>query len=473
MSNYFLDIYQFVCYTPIMQLRDYQIDIISKARGLMKQGNKSILIQSPTGSGKTILVAHMLKTAASKGMDSWFIVHRRELVKQSIMAFSGEGVKHGVIANGWAMNNKLPIQIASIQTLIRRYKYYRKPSLLVYDECHHVSAGSWKKIIDQYPGAYSIGLTATPQRLDGQGLGLHFKEMINGPSVQKLTEDGYLCPYKLYAPSNIDTSRLHTRMGDFVQSEVSGLVDRPMITGDAIKHYQKLCYGKRAIVFCASIKHSEHVVKQFNDAGISAAHVDGETDMNERDRMMRLFRDGTIKVLSNVDLFGEGVDVPTLEAVILLRPTMSLGLYLQQVGRVLRPSTGKEFAYILDHVGNAQRHGLPDDEREWSLAGSRNNRRSDGESVHIKTCPKCYAVQRIGQLSCNFCGFVYEIKHREIDHVEGELVEVDYQKLRREKLKAQGMCHTREQLIAEGQRRGYKRPRLWAEYVLKARGNKK
>ena len=311
----------------------------------------------------------MLGTAAERGMPSWFIVHRRELINQSSRAFTGEGIKHGIISANYEVNRTALVQIASIQTLSRRYHKYRVPSLIVWDECHHIAANSWSKIFSLYPNSVHIGLTATPERLDGTGLDKWFRVMVKGPSVAWLIENKYLSNYKLYAPSKVDLTNVRTRMGDYVGSELTAVVDKPSITGDAIKHYKKLADGKRAVVFCASIEHSKHVVKQFLDAGIPAAHVDGETDINERDAAIRRFRDGTIKILSNVELFGEGFDVPCIEAAILLRPTQSLGLYLQQVGRSLRPNPGKDYAVILDHAGNCERHGLPDDEREWTLAG--------------------------------------------------------------------------------------------------------
>jgi len=455
-----------------MQLREYQKNIIQETRAFMQAGVKNVLIQSPTGSGKTVLTAHMLKTASSKGLTSWFICHRRELIKQSILAFSDTGVNHGIISSGWADNKNLPIQIASIQTLIRRYKNYKKPNLIVWDECAHCASKTWAKIHKENPQAYHIGLTATPQRLDGAGLKDYFQVIVPGLSIQELTEQGYLAKYKLFAPSKVNTSKIHTRMGDFVKSEIESLIDKPTITGDAIKHYKKLCMGKRALVFCASIKHSEHVVDNFVNAGIKACHLDGESQKGYRDLMLDKFRKGEIQVISNVDLFGEGFDLPTLEAVIMLRPTQSLSLFLQQCGRALRPSPGKEYAIILDHAGNTERHGLPDEDREWTLEGNKGNKQSSEKQVKVKTCPKCYAVQISGGTSCDFCGYVYEIKERDIAHVDGELVEVDYEKLRKQKRQAQGRCETKEELIQLGIKRGYKRPRLWAMFIWNARQRK-
>jgi DNA repair protein RadD len=460
-------------YHLIMELRPYQTQLIKEARKQMLAGNRSILIQSPTGSGKTILTAHMFKTCESKKMKSVFVVHRRELIKQSILAFSSIGIKAGVIASDFPMNNKALTQIASIQTLIRRLKYFRKFDMIVFDEAHHASAGSWRKLINHYPGAYRIGLTATPERLDGTGLASIFDTMILGPSVQWLIDNGHLAQYKLFAPSKINTSGLHTRMGDFIASEVESLVDRPTVTGDAIKHYREICPGKRAVVFAASIRHSQHIVEQFNQARIPAAHVDGETPKFQRDKIICDFKAGKILILSNVNLFGEGFDLPTLEATIMLRPTQSLGLYLQMIGRCLRPSPGKEHAIILDHAGNVERHGLPCEDRVWSLEATRRSKRIDkNNTVKIRTCEKCYAVQPAGGTHCTLCGFEFEKKEREINFVEGKLIEVDYKAIRNKRMKEQSQCQSEEALVELGKKRGYKRPRLWARHILRVRRDK-
>lgn len=457
-----------------VSLRPYQSDIIAKTRSLMQKGVHSILIQSPTGSGKTLLTAHMLHTAASKGMRSLFVVHRRELIKQSTAAFALEGLKHGIISAGFFEDRRHFTQLASVQTLARRISRFAPPRLIVWDECHHLAAGSWAAIFRAFPSAFHIGLTATPERLDGQGLGSFFKEMINGPSVQKLIEDGYLSAYKLYAPMKVNVGGVHTRMGDFVRSELSSAVDKPSITGDAVQHYQKFCAGKKAVVFCVSIQHSQHVTEQFNKAGIPAAHVDGETPQEERDERIQNFKSGVIKVLSNVELFGEGFDVPSIEACILLRPTQSLGLYLQQVGRALRPAPGKTTAIILDHVGNCERFGLPDEDRIWSLEGREGRRRAnDQEATSIRICPRCFAAQIQGRPLCKFCGYVFESKPREVPEKEGELGEVDLELLRQKRAREQGHAETLEELTAIGIQRGYRFPRRWAHHVFQARQAKK
>lgn len=454
-----------------MQLREYQNEIIGTARKLMSSGKKSLLIQSPTGSGKTLLTAYMLKSAASKGICSWFINHRRELIKQSSKTFSDVGVTHGIIAVGFAPEHQRMTQIASIQTLARRYKSYRAPGLIVWDECHHVAAKGWSAIHDAFPNAFHIGLTATPERLDGNGLRKWFEEIIKGPSVTWLIENGFLAPYKLFAPSGIGVSGIKSRMGDYAKNQLNKVADKPTITGDAIKHYQKHASGKRAVVFCVSIEHSKHVAEQFNSAGIPSAHVDGETDTDVRDRAIKDFERGVIKVLCNVELFGEGFDLPSLECAILLRPTQSLGLYLQQVGRSLRPHHDKKFAIILDHAGNCERHGLPDEERQWSLDGREGRANKSDGGATVKICPKCFAAQKQAG-ACVYCGYVFEVKTRKISHEEGDLQEVDLDAIRRQRAFEQSGCNDFNSLVVLGKQRGYKRPALWAMYILRARKEK-
>ena len=457
----------------MITLRPYQNNLIGETRSNMLIGNKSILIQAPCGSGKTLLTAEMLRLSSIKGKRAWFIVHRRELLKQSIMAFDQVGLKVGIVASGFPMAKRMPVQVCSIQTLARRYKDLPAPDLIIYDECHHLGAKSWSTIYDRYQNSFHIGLTATPWRLDGKGLRCYFKKMIQGPSVEWLIENGFLSKYRIYAPSKVDTNGLHTRTGDYVKSELALAIDKPSITGDAIKHYIKLCSGKRAIVFCVSIEHSKHVVEQFNANGISAEHVDGETPREQRDAAIKRFISGRTLILSNVELFGEGFDVPATEASILLRPTKSLSMHIQQVGRALRIFEGKEQAIILDHAGNTLVHGLPDDDHQWSLDGvDKTNKNNADNGPSVKVCPKCFAAQESGSKSCKFCGVVFEVKYRKVDHVDGELTEIDIVAARRKRLVEQGSCKDFDALVALGKRKNYKRPYLWARYVMRSRKQK-
>jgi DNA repair protein RadD len=460
-------------------LRPYQEEITEELRQQMRQGVKSILLQLATGGGKTVITANMLHKSASRGFSSLFIMHRRELIKQTIRTFNREGLKHGVIAAGFPENPKELVQIASIQTLAKRLKYARVPKLIVWDECSHCAASTWNKIHEFYKDSYHIGLTATPARLDNKGLGKYFQEMIHGPSVRWLIENKYLSDYRIYAPSTINLKGIHTRMGDYAKDELNSAMDKPSITGDAVDHYKRIAMGKRAVVFAVSIVHSKNIVEQFNKEGIPSAHVDGETPVDIRDYTIEKFRHGKIQVLSNVDLFSEGFDLPSLEVAILLRPTQSVSLHLQQIGRVLRHCEGKEFAIILDHASNTLCHGLPDEERQWSLSEGLIRKKDDEKQIKIKTCPKCYGVQAPFNKICKFCGHEFEIQSREVDQKDGELIEVDLERIRNEQMMKQTVgnelwqAQTHEQLVELGRKRLYKYPEKWAWFIMKSRQAKK
>lgn len=457
----------------MIHLRPYQRDIIDQARGLMARGTRNILVQAPTGSGKTLLTASMLRTAAERGMESWFCVHRRELVKQSDRAFEQVGVPHGILAAGFPCDLRHKVTICSVQTLVRRAARLRTPRLVIWDEAHHVAAAGWAKLHAALPDAFHIGLTATPERLDGTGLGRWFQAMVQGPSVASLIEQGFLSSYRLFAPGGISTAGLHTRMGDFAKGELAAAADRPTITGDAVRHYQRLAPGRRAVAFCVSVEHSQHVAASFNAAGIPAEHVDGETAAAERDAALARFAAGRTLVLTNCELFCEGFDVPAIEAAILLRPTQSLGLFLQQVGRALRPSPGKAEALILDHAGNCERHGLPDEDRTWTLEGREHRRGGqDAERVPVRICPKCFAAQRPGQATCRFCGATFTPSPREVKQQEGELVEVDRAAVQIQRRREVGMARSFDDLVALGRARNYKSPTMWAHHILAARGQR-
>lgn len=457
----------------MFQDRPYQHAMLEQARDLLRRRRKAILFQLPTGGGKTVLGATMLASIVAKQKRAFFVVHRRELIRQSAETFDMGGIPFGYCQAGMPLDRKQPVQLCSIQTLARRIDKMPVPDVVMWDECHHLAAGSWAAVYSQYPDAIHLGLSATPERLDGTGLGGWFADMVTGPSTAELIADGYLSPYRLFAPSKVDTSALHMRGGDFRAEEAAELMDTPTITGDAVAHYAKYAPGRRAVVFCVSIKHSMHVAEQFKAAGYRAAHLDGESNPIERDATIADFRAGRLDVLCNVDLFGEGFDLPSLEVSILLRPTQSTAMYLQQCGRALRPQPGKT-AIILDHAGNSKRHGLVDDERVWTLDGRQRTRRNGDadDAVAIKTCGQCFATVHSSKPACPYCGYVFPIKAREVDHVEGDLVEVDAEQQRIEKLRSQASARDEAALIALGVSRKMKRPELWARHVLRARAEK-
>ncbi len=457
-------------------LRPYQEEIIAETRRLMSAGHRSILVGSPTGSGKTLLTAFMLKAAKEKGVASLFIVHRRELVKQSAKAFDKIGLSFGIVSNGFADDYNERIQICSIQTLSRRvHKLRHQPTLIIWDECHHTVAKNWSKMRQNFQSAFHVGLTATPARLDGKGLSEHFKMMVHGPSVSSLIKQGYLADYRYFAPPNtLNRGSLHTRMGDYVQSEVLEQIDNQKVIGDAVKEYQQRASGKRAVVFCVNIEHSKHVCAQFNLAGIPAEHIDGESEIEYREAALARFESGKTSVLCNVDLFGEGFDLPTIECAILLRPTKSLSLYLQQVGRSLRPSPGKSHAIIIDHVNNCMDHGLPDDIREWSLNGLTKRDSTPG----VKICTSCFAASPTGSVICSVCGQAFPLKKREqgaaFEFTSDSLSEIDKTQFAKKKFDVERQhARSKDDLLKLAISRGYKHPHGWVHQIMQARQRKK
>jgi superfamily II DNA or RNA helicase len=453
-----------------VQLRPYQQKAIDDIRREFRRGIKRVLLQLPTGGGKTVLTAKMLGTAMHR-FHCWFIVHRKELIDQSAATFSEVGIPYGYVAADYRVDPFQPVQICSIDTLKRRFPKLRPPGLIVTDECHHASAAGWAKVLQAFPQAFQIGLTATPERLDGKGLDDHYDVMVRGPNVRWLMDNAYLADYQILgAPQGgISTDGMHSRYGEFVRAELEAAADKPTITGDAVKHYLKHARGKRGIVTCVSVKHSEHVAEQFRAAGVMAVHLDGNTPKDERRRAIQAFRDGHIMLLCNVALFGEGFDVPAAEVAIDLAPTKSLSMCLQRWGRVLRPKEDGGRALLLDHAGNVWRHGLPDDSREWSLGGREARQAASSESdIQVRQCVKCYACHRPAP-KCPVCGHVYELKAREVDHVDGELQAMDPAEIRRRRNAEQGQARTLESLVALGRERGYRYPEQWAAKVWTSR----
>jgi len=331
--------------------------------------------------------------------------------------------------------------------------------LLVVDEAHHTTAGTWAKVIEHFHAAKLLGVTATPIRSDGRGLGQHYQAMVQGPTAQQLTTDGFLAAAKVLAPPGFDSTGLRKRMGDFDTKEAEQRVGT--IMGDCLGHYRKHLPGQTAIAFCCSVAHAEAVAALFQSAGIAAASIDGTMDTAQRRQLLSELGTGSLKVLTSCALIGEGVDVPSVGGCILLRPTASVALHLQMIGRCLRPQPGKR-AVVLDHVGNTLRLGHHLEPREWSLDGIKKRDREQAPSV--KVCPQCFATSASTVQVCRECGHVFAPQERrELQQVDGELVEM----AARERKREQGKATDLEALRELAQQRGYKRG--WAERVYQAR----
>jgi superfamily II DNA or RNA helicase len=459
----------------VIQLRDYQEQAIHDLRQAMKK-HKNVLLTAPTGAGKTALAVFMMGTAKERGLRSFFLVHQNELLKQTSKALWKQKLEHGIIASGKRVS-KMEVQVASVQTLVRRLDKYEEPALIIVDESHLGVAASYLKIFEQFPNARIIGLTATPQRTDGKALGDVFDTIVEGPSVRMLIDRGYLSDYRLIAPRNVlDMSDVKTKGGDYDIKATEEKLDKPTITGDAVAAYKQHANGKRCVVLCVSIAHAEHVCESYRAAGVAAEAIHGGHTEAEREAKLERLESGETLVLTSVQLMIAGVDIPAIEVVQFLRPTQSLVIYMQAIGRGLRPAPGKDKLIILDQVSNWTRHGLPDEKREWSLEGKKSRKKKDDEDADIaaQQCPSCFAVFRKGPDACPVCGHELPKKSKaELEVVDGELTEIDVDAIRRERKKQQGSARTLTDLIKLGIQRGIKNPSGWAANVAAARVGKK
>jgi len=450
-----------------MQLRDYQESAVQAVRDSFRAGHKNTLLVSPTGSGKTVIFSYIAAGMARNNKRILIVAHRRELLKQISNALKRVGVAHAVMTGGYRGVPTANVVVASVFTLVKRIKGIEPFDLIIGDEAHHFTPdSSWGKVVMGFPRARVLGVTATPERLDGKGLGQMFSDMVMGPTVAELTAQGFLSHAVVYAPSAPDLGGVGTRMGDYVQKQLEDAMDKAVITGSAVKHYAKYAPGKKAIAFCVSVKHAKNLAKEFRDAGFAASHIDGGMKENERDSVLKAFEEGRVRVLTSCDLVSEGFDLPSVEVAILLRPTKSLGLYLQQCGRAIRPHPDKERTIILDHAGNTARHGFIDDDREWTLADGFVQGRGKGDKAEtVRTCTACFAMHKPSP-TCPVCDYVYPVKPRTVKHIDGDLV-MTTRAGEQDMTTAEGMLQNKfKVLISVGRKRGYKNPTLWAYNVI-------
>ena len=374
-------------------LRDYQEDCIANAGAFLGQ---SPLIVAPTGSGKTTIGVHLVKKLLELGYSVCWIAHRIELMEQAAQRFEGEGVSVGFIKGGIKPSPLARVQIASIQTLANR-----KPTdydIYVIDEAHRSVAESYMKCLPRH--AIRIGLTATPYRLDGRGLGYMFGKIIEAPTVVELVEMGHLLAPEVWTVNAPTMRGVKKRGGDYVVSSMEALVDTPNMRADMVKQWRTRCEGLRTLCFAVSIEHSKHIVEDFNAQGVKAKHIDGGATKQEREDAIGMLKDGKIDMLSNVLLFTEGFDLPEIEALLLARPTASLCMHMQMVGRVMRPS-GK--AIVHDHVNNHVRLGMVTQPLVYSLDDTATVK-PKSEPLGMRSCPECFRMYSTKENVCPSCG---------------------------------------------------------------------
>lgn len=431
--------------------------MIDDTRASFKKGSKRPLAVLPCGAGKTICFADMAikHTAKDPNNKVWFLVHRQELIDQTIETFEKIGVKPDDIFVG---------MIQTLSSRIRRGIEVGKPTLIIIDEAHHAKAKTWKRVIDHFVDVPIVGLTATPIRKDGQSLADIFDSLIEGDNATKLINDGWLADYDYYAPP-VAVMEFKMKGIDYDLDDVTAQLLKSKVYGKVDEYIDR---SRKTIVYCPSIKVSQAVAEH-----VGGVHLDGDTPKQKRRQIVKDFKDGKISILTNVDLIGEGFDVPDCDVVIELRPTQSLSLYIQQTMRALRPKQGKR-ATIYDLVGNVYRHGLPTNYNSWSLTQGKKVRNPSGDpDVVVRRCQKCLLVYEGTNARCPYCDHNNGRTRTEIETEE----RIRLEKIEKfEKTKARievGSTRDYESLVALGRQRGYKNPQYWAKMIIASRKRRK
>lgn len=460
--------------TMTFALRDYQNDVVTRTGQALRRVRR-VLVVLPPGGGKTVIAAFIAQAFASRNQQTFFNCHRQELLKQTSGTFNDCGLPHSFIAAGHPMYVNASVQVCSVDTLKNRLAKLPEPKVVIWDECHHIGAAGWAAIMNAWPNAYHIGLTGTPWRLDGTGLGEYFDEMVLGPTTAELIGMGNLAPYEIYAPNTPDMKGVRKQMGDFAKGDAEEKMREPKIIGDIVKHWKQNASGLLTVGYAVNVAHSRYMADLFNSAGIKSAHLDGGTEDGERKRVIAAYANRELMVLWNVGLFGEGFDLSawagrpvTIDAAILANPTTSLSKYLQESMRCMRPKDGRP-GIINDHAGNSGRHGFPDDEREWDLEGRAKGRKAANDNAPPPpiTCDGCFRqIRRPLPPKCPNCGKILLAEAKEIEVGEGELVkmtEADKARVRAQRKQEERECKTLDDFVALGRKRKYDFPMQWAQ----------
>ena len=429
-------------------LYNHQVEFLNNIKQSIKNGNKRIMCVASCGFGKSIIIKEICDSAVNKGNNYMILVHRIELVNQL---------------------NERGLKANMVQTISRHINEQPDYKIIIIDEAHLALSQSYLKVINHYKDAIILYFTATPKRLDGLNFSTIADDIVIAKSAKWLIENNYLAPYDYYAPKIlVDCDKLTTTNGDYTQSDIIEQMDKPKIYGDIFNEWCKFAYNKKTIVYASSLTHSKKIVDYFNANGINSAHIDGNTPRAMRDKIINDFKCGNIKILSNYALIVEGFDVPDCECCIIARPTQSLVIHIQSTMRCMRYKPNKR-AIILDFVGNFERHGLPDDDREWSLESIKRPRSTTTEpKILTRTCPNCYKVYqaKLG-LKCPYCNSIVSKTKKEIEYdKQQELIKVEAINRKKKRMEV-GRSQTREDLERIARERGYKRSWVWVQCKLK------
>ena len=455
-----------------MNLRPYQNKAIEDIRHHFSRGKKRILLVAPTGSGKTVIASSMMQKAKERSNFNLFVAHRRELVMQCSRKLSDFGLNHGVIMAQKSPNMMADIQVASIQTFASRKDRddFIKPKadVIILDEAHRSVSGQFQELIKVYPNAFIIGLTATPCRNDGRGLGNVYEELVEAGSIKELTKLGYLVPNRIVAPTIPDLQKIRIVAGDYEKKALTKKMNTAKLVGDIVSHWIKYGENRATVVFATSIAHSKHIANIFRQNGVPSGHIDSEQNELERETQLANLNSGKIKVLSNCQILTEGWDQPKISCVIIARPTKSYPMYLQMVGRTLRPYPNKKDTLIIDHSGCVYEHGFPEDAGNWTLSTkkpkTRDRIKDPIQPIEKQpfTCVRCdtvYAPNR-DDYACPNCALIPTKKERIVLISEGRLVEMP-----KIKPNANDKQNFYAQLLFYCRQKGYKEG--WASHTFK------
>lgn len=406
-----------------LALRPYQLKALDDVRTALVQHRRVCLV-APTGSGKTVIAGEMIDGVLRKGKRAVFLAHRKELLDQPAALLSEMGHSFGMVRGAdKRRDDSQPLQVASIQTLARRDPATWPPADLVFlDEAHRARAKSYERVLSHYSEAAVVGLTATPQRLDGKGLGEAFERLVVVAQKAELIDQGWLVPSRVFAPTIPDLTGARTRAGEWAAEDIADIIQNPKVVGDVVEHWARLASDRLTMGFAASVEHAHELTGAFSLAGVASSYIDDRTPEADREQRLRDLARGELRVLWNYGILVEGVDIPRVSCISLCRPTKSLTVYLQACGRGDRLHEGKADNLILDHGGCSLWHGLPTADRSWALDMDRVKREPS-----CRVCPWCFAVVPMGRSKCPECGKELPVlarKLREVRNVDGTLEEL-------------------------------------------------
>ncbi|MBT9018665.1 DEAD/DEAH box helicase [Lactobacillus delbrueckii subsp. bulgaricus] len=461
------------------ELRGYQRELVDRIRQSLAKGHRHIIVQSPPRTGKTVVMAEIARRTTDKGKRVCFIIHRKEVLEQAKATFEEQGVDPNLLEAGM------------VQSLTRHVDAMQAPEVILIDEAHHALAYSYTRILDAFPKAYVLLFTATPVRTGRNQLDQIADDIIVGKSIKELTKQGFLAPFKYYGAkdNDVDDKKLRrSSTGDYVTASIEDAISKK-IYSHTVDEYIDKAGGKQAVVYTYSVEAAHHLSDEFNARGITAEAIDATTPSQVRDAAVQRFRDQQLKVLVNVNLFTEGIDLPNVDCVIMVRPTMSLALYMQFSMRCLNPRPGK-VATIIDQVGNWERFGLPNTDRDWKALAKSKAKSKKAKSlggIQVVQCPDCFAVVEKSEVEdnkCPECGYSPIFKKREYEEGEAELVEIkESDQLKRIKeiisdqvlmnvaTKRIDQLQSRKEFEAYAKLHGYKPGWVWYMWDKKQKGN--